>query len=284
MGFLSTVAGPLINAGASLFGAHSAESGQRDANRTNIFLQKEAQAWEERMANTAVQRRMADLKAAGVNPLLGVGEGQGAAVPNVAPARVESAKKDSSHIMAQGVSSAAQLALQTHLAEAQIRKSNAEADNVQAQTAQVIPATVSKIVAEIELLGKTGKKVDEETFLAHIEGNIKNEDLTVLINSVPYLIAKAKAESELAAAEVPGAAARAEMYRTAIGAILPWVEKMVPVLNSAGAAGVGAAVQKGISAMKARGDKKAKSRIPAGHVRVGKHVVNESTGEIINKR
>lgn len=128
------------------------------ANKTNVKLQREQQAWEERMSNTAMQRRIADVRSTGINPLLAV-TGPGASTPTIAPARVESERRG------EGVMAAANTAM-TYV----------QAQNIQANTALTTQeARIKKIEADnTEKYGPYNADTDRAQKIQNLEsGELK---------------------------------------------------------------------------------------------------------------
>lgn len=147
-----------IGAAGSYFGQQQANQSnveaQRSANAANMDMFHQNQRWNERMANTAHQREMADLKAAGLNPLLSGTGGQGAASPTTAAPDMKAATVENTlKGLSTSVGDAARVGMEYQTQQKTLGNLDAQREFTKAQTAESAARTV-KTATENEVLKK----------------------------------------------------------------------------------------------------------------------------------
>lgn len=132
------VAGALIGTAGQFLGATNANSANADQARNQM-------AFQERMSSTAHQREVADLRAAGLNPILSANSG--ASTPNGAQANIQNAAEGLGASAREiGMISSQKAAIQAQIGLAEAQRRQADMNAVATAT------TMDKTKAETQLI------------------------------------------------------------------------------------------------------------------------------------
>lgn len=182
----------ILNVGLDAASAYGGYRSAQKANKTNVKLQREQQAWETMMSNTAMQRRVDDLRKAGLNPMLAAG-GPGASTPSVPPAQVGPNYKP--EWMKGSTGSALLLAAQLRQLDAQTNQTTQEGriSKVAADTAEQYGPKTAEWKANVDF--EKSEQANIETAKQKIEINMTAAQLQKFNEMWPVLLRTAQQQA-----------------------------------------------------------------------------------------
>lgn len=225
-----------ISAAASLGGAAMSSAGQASANSKSLKAQFNQNKWNEYMSNTAYERAVRDMKNAGLNPMLAYQQG-GASTPGGAAAPTFQNDKAAYGYAGPQAAAMMQSAVQLRKTEAEAENVRADTDNKRIQQDLIAAQTRQQLSSAGQLEAFTDKtrqdmrkfedewgKLRHERSRAFHEAGVSEARNKLMVQSRDDQLRKLKAEADrlvtmarIADLEVPAAVNEAAFEQSDIG-------------------------------------------------------------------